>query len=228
MGGVDWGTRLSWGSPVARTTSRFFSDKVVKKFGRRFYDSFLFDGKRVELHDCVGVALTDDDHRARRRRLGHPRPSARSLARAQGAETSRVLELWEDTKGPEKGHKYFLGRWLFYPHHLNTADETPHPEQTRKRTGLDARQVYEQCDAAANDDVNPLASVRAVQRVLCCWKDRRNRVPSKEELLGAHAWFDSAWDDNLREVVPLDECVDKPNDGALHVVAPCSHASDAP
>ena len=123
-----------------------------------------------------------------------------------------MLELWEDTKGKKKGQKYFRGRWLFYPRHL---PET-HAEAKRKRTGLDARQVYEQCDAIANDDENPLASLRSVQRVLCCWKDSRNRLPSEEELRAAHAWFDSAWDDDKHEVVPLSTCVDKPNSGTLH------------
>ena len=126
-----------------------------------------------------------------------------------------MLELWEDTKGPLKGIKYFRGRWLFYPHHL-PAD---HKEVKRKRTGLELRQVYEQCDAAANNDENVLASVRSLQRVLCCWKDSRNRVPSDEERQSAHAWFDSAWDDERREVVPLSACVDKAGSGA------CRHAA---
>ena len=121
-----------------------------------------------------------------------------------------MLELWEDTRGPDKGIKCFRGRWLFYPHHL----PEDHKEKTRKRSGLELRQVYEQCGVAANDEENPLASVRSLQRVLCCWKDIRNREPSKEELQAAHAWFDSAWDDKLSEVVPLGECVDKAGSGA--------------
>ena len=133
----------------------------------------------------------------------------------QGAETSRVLELWEDTKGPRKGIKYFRGRWLFYPHHLSE----DHKEAKRKRTGLELRQVYEQCDAAANNEENPLASVRSVQRVLCCWKDARNRMPSDEERQSAHAWFDSAWDNVRLEVVPLSACVDKPGSGACRRAA---------
>ena len=44
---------------------------------------------------------------------------------------------------------------------------------------------------------------------------RRNRLPSKEELLAAHAWFDSAWDNNKCEVVALSTCVDKPGSGAF-------------
>jgi hypothetical protein len=127
-----------------------------------------------------------------------------------------VLELWEDTKGPEKGIKCFRGRWLFYPHHL----PENHKERTRKRSGLELRQVYEQCDAAANDEENPLASVRSLQRVVCCWKDIRNREPSKEELQAAHAWFDSAWDNERSAVVPLAECVDKASSGACCCPAP--------
>ena len=62
---LNWGKRISWAGPGTRTTSRFFSDAVVKKYGRKFYDAFYFDGKRVALHDCVGVALSEDDHTAR-------------------------------------------------------------------------------------------------------------------------------------------------------------------
>jgi hypothetical protein len=104
---------------------------------------------------------------------------------------------------------------LFYPRHLREY----HPDATRKRTGLDARQVYEQCDPAANDEENYLASMRSVQRVLCCWEDSRNRLPSDEELQAAHAWFDSAWDDANGKVVPLSECVDKLGSGALRASA---------
>lgn len=158
-----------------------------------------------------------------------------SRPHAQGDETSRVLELWEDTKGSHKGQKFFrgafaktggrlcgafltpcflatrLGRWLFYPHHLPEG----HKERARKRTGLDARQVYEQCDTVANDEENPLASVRSAQRVLCCWSDSRNRLPSEAELQAAHAWFDSSWDNAAEVVVPLSSCVDKAGHGTL-------------
>jgi hypothetical protein len=223
MGKVNWNKRLSWGSPSPRTTSRFFSNAEVKKFGRVFYDAFFFDGKRVALHDCIGVALDKNDRTVRLRQ--HAAAHALSLTLpAQGDETSRVLELWEDTKGSEKGHKCFRGRWLFYPRHLRE----DHPDATRKRTGLASRQVYEQCDAKANDEENYLASMRSVQRVLCRWEDSRNRLPSDEELQAAHAWFDSGWDDASGEVVPLSECVDKPGSGALRAAAARHDASDAP
>ena len=65
---VDWGQRLTWGSPAARKTSRFFSKAVIKERGRVFYDAFYLDGERVALHDCVGVALAEHDHTARCRR----------------------------------------------------------------------------------------------------------------------------------------------------------------
>jgi hypothetical protein len=65
MGKVDLNKRLSWGSPSPRTTSRFFSNADVKKFGRVFYDDFFFDGKRVALHDCIGVALDKNDRTVR-------------------------------------------------------------------------------------------------------------------------------------------------------------------
>ncbi len=132
-----------------------------------------------------------------------------------------MLELWEDTKGPTKGEKSFRGRWLFYPHHLPDG----HKERKRKRIGLATRQVYEQCDAEANEECNPLASVRAAHRVLCCWKSALNRGPSPEELSAAHAWFDSAWDDKREQVVDLDKRVDKPATGARRVlpVGRCKH-----
>lgn len=145
--------------------------------------------------------------------LTHCCPSA---ALQQGEETARILELWEDSKGANKGEKRCRMRWLFYPHHL----PDDHKERTRARTGLQKRQVYEQCDPKANDQMNPLASVRALQRVVCCWKSKLNRMPSNEEVRAAHAWFESGWDNKRLEVVKLDQCVDAPASGES--LPPCA------
>ncbi len=126
-----------------------------------------------------------------------------------------MLELWEDTKGGKvKGEKMLMGRWLFYPHHL--PETSVHRRRTR--AGLDAKQVYEQCDKNC-EQANPLASVRALQRVLCRWQHPSNRVPSDDELRAAHAWFDSAWDNKKEAVVDLAKCVDKPDSGAQPVAS---------
>ena len=62
---MNWDKRLSWGGAGTRKTSRFSSEAVVKRDGRVFYDAFYFDGKRVALHDCVGVALSENDTKVR-------------------------------------------------------------------------------------------------------------------------------------------------------------------
>ncbi len=87
----NWAARVSWGaSPATRTKSPWYDDKVVKQHGRCaalgvtraqrvhgrahtltrrscsvFYDCFFLDGVRIALHDCVGVALEEDDQTAR-------------------------------------------------------------------------------------------------------------------------------------------------------------------
>ena len=60
-GKMNWDKRLSWGGAGTRKTSCFYPEAVVKRYGRVFYDAFYFDGKRVALHDCVGVALSEED-----------------------------------------------------------------------------------------------------------------------------------------------------------------------
>ena len=89
-----------------------------------------------------------------------------------------MLELWEDSKGKLAGLKQFKMRWLYYPHHV----------PARVASTMAAKQVLEQVDTTANDECNPLASVRCAQRVLCCWQSPKNRLPSREELDAAHAW----------------------------------------
>jgi hypothetical protein len=68
-----------------------------------------------------------------------------------------VLELWEDGKGADRGQKHFRLRWLFWPHHL----------PARVARTLAPKQVMEHVDVNANEECNPLASMRSVQRVLC-------------------------------------------------------------
>ena len=151
---------------------------------------------------------------------GLPRCTAFKPGSAQGDETARVLELWQDSKGANKGIMQFMSRYLYYPRHLPEG----HKDRERKRSGLDSKQVYEQVDHQAGVDHNPLASVRCVRLVLCCWKSPTNRQPSAEELQRAHAWVDSGWDQQRLKVVPFDLVMDKSGDGALQQAHACSRA----
>ena len=160
--------------------------------------------------------------------------------RALSIQYCRVLELWEDKEGEDAGSKTILVRWhvcrrvhqtplcefshppepahrFFLPKHL-----TPNcKERTRIRKDLlDVRQVYEQCDAGAHADRNPVASVRRLCRVLCKWDNPKNQLPdiAKVNLATFDWWFDSGWDAIRGKIVPLDKCVD--STGAL----PWTHA----
>ena len=108
-------------------------------------------------------------------------------------------------------------------HHL----PPKHAEAKRARTPLERKQVYEQCDSYANQDENPLASVRAVQRVLCRWPHARNAEPTEAEVHAAHAWFDSGWDNVRERVVSLDACVGHTHSGACSAAAACGSAGNA-
>ena len=114
-------------------------------------------------------------------------------------------------------HHRHRGRWLWYVHHL----PPKHAEAKRPRTQLERKQVYEQCDPHANQEDNPLASARAVQRVLCRWPHARNAEPTEAEVQAAHAWFNSGWDNVRKRVVPLDECIGHKRSGACGDAAAC-------
>ena len=96
MSEMEWDERFSWGSPAARKASRFYSDADVKKFGRVFYDHFFFDGKRVALHDCVGVALSEDDHTVRLRQPS----SAHAALTPHARRVTRPYDCWSCGRTP--------------------------------------------------------------------------------------------------------------------------------
>lgn len=173
-----------------------------------FYDSFLFNEGSEEAESWVRVPL----NAVVSVRVGE----AGDLD--VGDESARVLELFQDARGEWAGDKAFRGRWLFHPHHLEPAG---HPERTRVRRGLDAKQVFEHCDATADGEVNPLGSVRGVQRVLCVWDSPLNRQPTPEQLRQAHFWLSSGWNNLLKKVVPLNKYVDQHPINSACAQPPC-------
>ena len=147
----------------------------------------------------------------------------------------RVLELWEEKEGEDAGSKTMLVRWRVSRRvHQTSLCEFSHPpapahrfflskhltpnckERTRTRKDLlVVRQVYEQCDAGAHADMNPVTSVRRMCRVLCKWDNPKNQLPDIAKVNPATFdwWFDSGWDALRGKIVPLDKCVD--STGAL-------------
>ena len=88
-----------------------------------------FNGELINVNECVAVQTLDSQTR-------------------ETAETARVLALWIDSKGINKGAPYFKGRWLFEPKHLSRS----HPERTRTRSEEEKKELFEGIDIEACDD----------------------------------------------------------------------------
>eukprot|EP00959_Pyramimonas_sp_CCMP1952_P358810 7513251-Pyramimonas_sp.AAC.1 len=96
------------------------------RYGRKFYRKAKLNGELIKVNQCVAVQTEEEQTR-------------------ETAETSRVLALFEDTKGKKKGVPQFLGRWLFETKHL----PDDHPESTRTRSAQEEKELFEGVDENA-------------------------------------------------------------------------------
>lgn len=142
-----------------------------------------------------GAGAVGGQEGGRRRQHGDARQMVHSPSRRVSA------------RRPFSGFSHPPAHRFFLPRHLPSDCK----ERTRTRKGPGRKQCFEQCDAGAHADINPVASVRKVCKVLCTWDDRRNPQPPDIQTipLGTYdLWFESGWDAREGRVVPLDQCVD--------------------